>query len=61
MIPGALKTLSVIGRDVGVAARDQALIWLLDQSRDRREGAMAASPTLVANARATLSALEDGP
>jgi hypothetical protein len=61
LIPGALKTLSVIGRDVGVAARDQALIWLLDQSRDRPEGAIAASPTPVANARATLSGLEDGP
>ncbi|MGO8677086.1 MAG: DUF5060 domain-containing protein [Limisphaerales bacterium] len=45
----------------GVAAPDEALIWLLDRACDWPDGAMTANPPPVAGARVTLTGLDDGP
>ena len=44
----------------GVAARDEALVWLLDRACDWPDGAMTASPPPVAGAKVTLTGVEDG-
>ena len=45
----------------GVAARDEALVWLLDRACDWPDGAMVASPPPVAGVKVTLTGLDDGP
>ena len=45
----------------GVAASDEALVWLLDRGSDWPEGAMVAEPAPVAGAKVSLVGLEDGP
>ena len=45
----------------GLAARDEALVWLLDRACDWPEGALTATPTPVAGAKVTLAGLTDGP
>jgi len=45
----------------GVAAHDEALVWLLDRASDWPDGAMAANPPSVAGAHVTLTGLNDGP
>jgi hypothetical protein len=45
----------------GVAARDEALVWLLDRAHDWPAGAMDADPAPVSGARVTLAGVEDGP
>ena len=44
----------------GVAAPDEALVWLLDRACDWPDGAMEASPSPVADAKVTLAGLSDG-
>jgi hypothetical protein len=44
----------------GVAARDEALVWLLDRAHDWPDGAMHANPTPVAGAKVTLMGVNDG-
>ncbi len=44
----------------GVAARDQALVWLLDRGCDWPDGAMITNPAPVTGAKLTLTGLEDG-
>ncbi len=44
----------------GVAARDEALIWLLDRACDWPDGAMEANPKLVTGAKVSLAGVEDG-
>lgn len=48
-------------RPFGVAARDEALVWLLDRACDWPEGAMTADPPPVTGAKVTLTGLDDGP
>jgi hypothetical protein len=45
----------------GVAARDEALVWLIDRASDWPDGAMAANPPPVSGAKVTLTGLDDGP
>jgi Cellulase (glycosyl hydrolase family 5)/Domain of unknown function (DUF5060) len=44
----------------GVAARDEALVWVLDRSYDWPDGAMEAQPKLVTGASVTLAGVDDG-
>lgn len=44
----------------GVAAPDEAIVWLLDSACDWPQGAMEASPPPVTNAKATLVGHNDG-
>lgn len=44
----------------GVAAPDEAIVWLLDSACDWPQGAMEASPSPVTNAKATLAGYNDG-
>ncbi|MHB8972863.1 MAG: cellulase family glycosylhydrolase [Pirellulaceae bacterium] len=44
----------------GIAARDEALLWLLDRACDWPNGAMEARPTPVADANVTLAGVDDG-
>jgi hypothetical protein len=44
----------------GVAAHDEALVWLLDHASDWPDGAMVANPTPVAGAKVTLVGVADG-
>ena len=46
---------------LGIAARDQALVWLLDRAGDWPDGAMTDNPPPVADAKVTLTGLDDGP
>ncbi|HRY48532.1 MAG TPA: cellulase family glycosylhydrolase [Candidatus Paceibacterota bacterium] len=45
----------------GVTARDEALVWLLDQACDWPEGAKVATPPEVSGVKVTLAGLEEGP
>ena len=45
----------------GVAAHDEALVWLLDRACDWPQGAMVATPPPVAGAQVTLTGLDNGP
>ena len=53
------KTESPV-RPFGVAAHDQALVWLLDQACDWPDGATNASPAAVTNATVALTGLDEG-
>ena len=44
----------------GVAAHDEALVWLLDRACDWPDGAMAAHPAPVEGAKVTLTGLDNG-
>ncbi|MBP7053949.1 MAG: DUF5060 domain-containing protein [Phycisphaerae bacterium] len=44
----------------GVAAPDEALVWLLDRACDWPDGAMEASPSPVDGAKVTLAGVSDG-
>ena len=44
----------------GVAARDEALVWLLDRAYDWPDGAMEANPAPVDGAKVTLAGISDG-
>ena len=44
----------------GVAARDEALVWLLDRAHDWPDGAMDANPTPVTGAKVTLVGVDNG-
>jgi len=44
----------------GVAARDEAFVWLLDRAHDWPDGAMDANPAPVAGAKVTLMGVNDG-
>jgi len=44
----------------GVAAHDEALVWLLDRACDWPEGAGVADPSPVTGAKVTLQGLDDG-
>jgi hypothetical protein len=44
----------------GVAARDEALVWLIDRATDWPDGAMAVNPSPVSGAQVTLTGLDDG-
>jgi len=45
----------------GMAAPDEALVWLLDRACDWPDGAMRADPAPVVGAKATLRGVADGP
>ena len=45
---------------LGVAARDEALVWLLDKACDWPDGAMMADPAAVAGAKITIVGAADG-
>jgi hypothetical protein len=44
----------------GVAARDEALVWLLDRAYDWPDGAMETNPSPVEGAKVTLAGIGDG-
>jgi hypothetical protein len=44
----------------GVAARDEALVWLLDRAYDWPDGAMEATPKLMSGTKITLLGAADG-
>ena len=58
--PARFETIEGPVTAFGVAARNKALVWLLDKGCDWPEGATNANPAAVAGAKATLSGLEDG-
>jgi hypothetical protein len=45
----------------GVAARDEALVWILDRACDWPDGAMEAQPKAVAGVSLTLAGVDSGP
>lgn len=45
---------------LGVAARDEALVWLLDRAHDWPDGAMDTDPAPVTGAQVTLTGVADG-
>ena len=45
----------------GVAAHDEALVWLLDRAYDWPDGAMEAQPKPVSGAAVTLTGTDNGP
>jgi len=45
----------------GVAASDEALVWLLDRGCDWPDGALVAEPAPVTGAKVSLVGMEDGP
>jgi len=44
----------------GVAARDEAIVWLLDRAYDWPDGALEANPSPANNVKLTLAGLSDG-
>jgi hypothetical protein len=45
----------------GVAAHDEALVWLLDRAHDWTDGALDADPAPATGVKVTLAGLDDGP
>ncbi len=61
MRPAKFESVETAAIPFGVAARDEALVWLLDRGCDWPDGAMAAEPQEVAGAKARLLGVADGP
>jgi hypothetical protein len=58
--PARFESIEGPATPFGVAASDEAIVWLLDRVCDWPDGAMEASPAPVTNAKVTLVGVDDG-